>query len=173
MNLLFYHWTTLPRRKVQDSNLWRCYPQRLAIFCITTLPTFRVLDFPIKGNWNGEIWTHDFCVISTALYHWVTFHYVPLMGNDPTLHRPDVSYKKTTLWGRFLSVWVQHTYLKLLYQVEPYVTVPTARAIGMVGFEPTISRLSAVCIRPLCYIPEIWEKVELNHHCQRTESNRL
>ena len=25
-------------------------------------------------------------------------------------------------------MWVQHTYLKLLYQVEPYVTVPTARA---------------------------------------------
>ena len=32
-------------------------------------------------------------------------------------------------------MWVQHTYLKLLYQVEPYVTVPTARAIGMENFE--------------------------------------
>jgi len=32
----------LTTRKVQDSNLWRFYPQRLAIFCITTLPTFRV-----------------------------------------------------------------------------------------------------------------------------------
>lgn len=85
---------------------------------------------PESNNWNGEIWTHAFCVISTALYHWVTFHCVPLVGNDPTLHRLNVSYKKTTLWGRFLSVWVQHTYLKLLYQVEPYVTVPTARASG-------------------------------------------
>jgi hypothetical protein len=52
------------------------------------------------------------------------------VGNEPTLHRLDVSYKKTTLRGRFLSVWVQHTYLKLLCQVEPYFTVPTARASG-------------------------------------------
>ncbi len=71
MREAFYQLNYTTWRKVQDSNLWRFYPQRLAIFCITTLPTF----------------------------------------------------------------------LKSL------------SGIGMVGFEPTISRLSAVCIRPLCYIP--------------------
>lgn len=80
-----------PRRKVQDSNLWRFYPQRLAIFCITTLPTF-------QGGTNW-IWTSDCLRVKQELYRWVI--------------------------------------------------VP----IGMVGFEPTIFRLSAECIRPLCYIP--------------------
>ena len=71
------NWTIQPRRKVQDSNLWRFYPQRLAIFCITTLPTFRILDFPIKRNWNDETWTRDRTVISRVLYQ---LSYIPLWG---------------------------------------------------------------------------------------------
>ena len=42
-------------------------------------------------------------------------------------------------------MWVQHTYLKLLYQVEPYVTVPTARAIGMENVEISTPRSQSEC----------------------------
>ena len=50
-------------------------------------------------------------------------------------------------------MWVQHTYLKLLCQVEPYFTVPTARAMGTPGIEPRPHVLQTYVPTSLHHVP--------------------
>ena len=92
--LRVWNWTTLPFRRIElqtnpngsgshqgfsqrkrlDLNQRRVLPLKV-LAGLRIKPDSATLPYVFpEGNWNGEIWTHDFCVISTALYHWVTFH---------------------------------------------------------------------------------------------------
>ena len=103
MNLLFYHWTILPRRKMLGSNQRRFYPHGLANRCINrsaNLPRWKQLDlnqwsFDYQSNalptklcfqgGNNRIWTDNTLFFKQVLYQLELCSQVFLTGFEPVL----------------------------------------------------------------------------------------